>query len=298
MHGCSIARARYARQAVSLVACAARSNARLLGKVTCKTQLVLLALLASCGSPSELRVEGEHGFVRCHAEDPLPDRSWRRGPLSIARTGRQLRITGAPSNFRVAVVTNDGGRLSHSQEALHGVHLVILLGGIGDDAPTAGANAAFLDSLPAPVLFVAGGSDEHRILTPIFERDRDGVIDATRLRDITVGSTRLIPIAGAPEGRYARSNEACGVGAEDLELWPSSEAGPAPVALSWAAPSPMPGLLGVDAGSPLIRGIAARAGASRAIFAWPGEATGPFRAGSIEHPLVLEARPEGLGPAP
>ena len=252
---------------------------------------LLAALVCACGS-SELSVGGDTGYVRCYAAEPAPARQWRRGNLRLSRTDRELRIEGAPSEWRLAIFAGEGGSLP--AEDLRSTHadVIALVGGLGDTAAIARANLRLLESLGPPVLFVAGGRDERAVFTEVIGSDRDGIIDASALRSIAIGPITLVPVSGAPEGRYARSPRACGLARADVELWPSHEASPARYLLSWSAPTPTPALLGVEGGSDLVRSIGSRTGAAHAIFAWPVEAGGELHA--TPSPWILEAGASGL----
>lgn len=249
---------------------------------------MLLALaLSACDGDEALRVSGEHGYVRCLALDAPEARTWSVGSLRLALDERTLRIEGAPARAEVAVFTGpvDAGSIRALKRTRP--DLALMLGDLGPG----GARA--LAALGVPVLFVAGGADRHAELEALGELTgdaRDRVIDASRLRSIRIGKVELVPVPGAPGGRYAISNEACGLGEGDLraidEAVGEAETGVHRYLLSWAAPAGGPlsrGLAEVEAGSPVIAELAERVGAEGAIVAWPREHAGeaasePFRA--------------------
>lgn len=250
-------------------------------------------MLVACDGDEELRVSGEHAYVRCSLLEPPPPRTWRVGPLRLALEERALRIEGAPSSARVALFTGPVDAASVRALRSRRPHLALMLGGLGKTPAEAQRALDALAGLGVPVLFVAGGGDVRAALEAFehVEGDaRDHVIDASRLRSIRIGKVELVPAAGAPKGRYALSEDACGLGEDDVEAIADAVGDPGEgvrrVLVSWAAPAGGPlsrGLAGVEAGSPLVRELAQRAGAQGAVVAWPrehaGEATSePFRA--------------------
>lgn len=254
--------------------------------------LLLALALAACDGDEALRVSGEHGYVRCLALEAPPERTWSVGSLRLSLEERALRIEGAPARAKVAIFTGPVDAASIRALKRSRPHLALMLGDLGPSGPRA------LATLGVPVLFVAGGADRHAELEALAELSgdaRDRVIDASRLRSIRIGDVELVPVPGAPGGRYAISNEACGLGDGDLraidEAVGDAGDGVHRYVLSWAAPAGHPlsrGLAGVDAGSPEIEHLVERIGAEGAIGAWPREHAGesarePF--GAVAPPL-------------
>lgn len=246
-----------------------------------RVRLALAVLLCSCTcGGSALEVEGERGFVRCFAAEPIA-----RDHLQ----GRLLSIDIDTDPWTLVVLRGEGQTLGSLDAARRAMpELVVLLGGIGDDTQVAGQNVAALEALGAPVLFVASGRDERAVILRALEGRR--VIDATPLRLIRAGGLELVPVGGAPGGRYARTVGACGV--DDAEPYALDPSQGQRLLLSWAAPPPAPGLLGVEAGSPLVAEIAERAHATEGVFAWPEGVTTaePLRVFAGADPVVLEVR--------
>ncbi len=249
---------------------------------------MLLALaLAACDGEEALRVSGEHGYVRCLALEAPSERTWSVGSLRLSLEERTLSIEGAPARAKVAVFTGPVDAASIRALKRSEPHLALMIGDLG----SGGAQA--LAALGVPVLFVAGGADRRAELEALGELTgdaRDRVIDASRLRSIRIGAVELVPVPGAPGGRYAISNDACGLGESDLRAIDEALGDPRDgvhrYAISWAAPAGHPlsrGLAGVEAGSSEIQRLVARIGAEGAIAAWPREHAGesasePFRA--------------------
>lgn len=209
--------------------------------------------------------------------------------------GRRLSIEGAPSEWHLAAFS--GPVHASAVRSLGGrrPHLALMLGGVGDDDAEIGRTLTALGELGAPVLVIAGGADRHEALERAFGalegQTKDRVVDASALRSIRVGAIELVPLAGAPEGRYAITNEACGLSAADAEEVASAlEDRSADVhryVVSWAGPSATIGVASVEGGSARVSELIERTGAEGALFAWPSES-----AGRIERePLRVAVRP-------
>jgi len=244
---------------------------------------------AGCGEsvPSELRVSGPSGFVRCLALEPPRAREWRVGALSFALADRVLTLNGAGATQRVAVLTgpaptnDDGARVLRAVKARR-AQLVLVLGGLGDDRAHATRTAQALAATGIVTLFVAGGRDEPEVvsaaLAALDEDARDRVLEVTALERIVIGGNELVPIGGAPAGRYARSAGACGYTASDLDARAAAlgaaSAQTRRVLLSWAAASPAPGIERAEAGDAELARFAVRIGAEDALAGWPRELAG------------------------
>lgn len=239
---------------------------------------VCLAGCSSCGEAAELSVSGAHPYTRCHLAEPPEEGTYALGDLTLRFEGRALRIEGAPESTRLAIFAGPGqAALPEAPEA----DLAIVLGGLGDDP---GATLRALGGWTIPALVVAGGEERFEPLSDAFD-GLDGatgrrVINATLLRVIRLGKLELIVVPGAPNGRYVTAGQgACGFGEADLEGWDLD----APddrvrrYLVSWAGPSGTDatrGLLGAEAGSPLVARVMASVGAEGAVFAWPRTSTG------------------------
>jgi hypothetical protein len=252
---------------------------------------VLAMMLAgcSCGDDADaIRVSGDEGYVRCLAADAPEPRAWQVGALHLTTSeDRSLRIEGLPRSARVAVFR--GPMSASAVHALDRAALAVVLGGIAASRREADASLASLAALEVPVLLIAGGGDRHdalrEALAALEGGARDRIVDATPLRSIRLGAVELVPLAGAPEGRYARSSEACGLTEDDLDDVADDLGAPAHgvkrYLFSWAAPrgegasSASRGIGGVEAGSQALRDFAEHIGAVGAVFAWPVESPTP-----------------------
>ncbi len=236
----------------------------------------LCAVGCSCGAADALRVNGDtdHGYVRCLAGDPPSERSFSAGDVRVELEDRELRISNA-SKIAFAAGPGDAdlsGAIRRLRE--RGASVLILVGDLGSTRERATAQLRALARIGIPVLVVAGGADSYAVLEGAFsEVDEDRVIHASTLRSIRIGSVELVPLAGAPLGRYALSNDSCGFSEDDIgdiaDDLGAPEAGIIRYLLSWAAPTGVLGLVGVDAGSPQVTRLADRTEARGAIFAWP-----------------------------
>ncbi|MEQ8461408.1 MAG: hypothetical protein RLO52_14030 [Sandaracinaceae bacterium] len=240
---------------------------------------VCLTGCSSCGEAAELSVSGAHPYTRCHLAEPPEERVSAVGDLTLRfEDERVLRIEGAPSSLRLAVFAGPvGASVPEAPEA----DLAIALGGLGDEPLT---TLSALGEWGIPVLVVAGGEERFEPLSDAFEAlegdARQRVIDATVLRLIRVGKLELVVVPGAPEGRYVTAGEgACGFGEPDLAHWEmdAPDEGVRRYLLAWAGPAGTDatrGLLGAEAGSPLVARLMTSVGAEGALFAWPRSATG------------------------
>lgn len=165
-----------------------------------------------------------------------------------------------------------------------GVAFAVVLGDLGDDADAVDATLEALARLEMPVLVVPGGRDDATILSDRMEALEDGeserIIDVSGVDAVHVGGQTLLPVAGAPGGRYGRTADACGFTASDLEARAERIGGPEPETrrylLSWAAPAGgvAEGIAGADAGDEALATFAEAVGARGGLHAWPREAAG------------------------
>lgn len=248
-----------------------------------------LAVLTACGRsvPSELRVGGARGFVRCLALEPPSAREWQVGGLTLAIEERVLTIRGAASPLHVAAfagpapASDDGAQVLRAVKARR-PQLVLVLGGLGDDREQAAKVARALAATGLLTLFVAGGRDEPEVvaaaLAALDDDERDRVLDVTAIERVVLAGAELVPIGGAPGGRYARGLGACGHDAADLDARAVALGGTPDgmrrVLVSWAAASPAPGIDRADAGDAELERFARRVGAADALAAWPRERAG------------------------
>ncbi|AKF06735.1 hypothetical protein [Sandaracinus amylolyticus] len=282
-----------------------------------------------CGAAAPL-AGGPTPYARCAIADPPPARSARVGDLTWRIEDRSLAIEGLPESFPIALARGPAPfRDPLALDALGPARLLVVIGSLGDDEATATANVAALGQLSIPTLILAGGRDDpahlRAALDALEEPARDRVIDVSALRSVRIGTHLvLVPAAGAPEGRYARADTACGLGADDAEAIADALGDPGEgerrILLSWAAPAAI-GAEGGDAGSPSIAALASTIGARHALVAWPESHAGrvlssddavtafaPALAGpelvradgsrAPSRPLLLTIGPSGIGTTP
>jgi hypothetical protein len=225
------------------------------------------------------------------------------GELRARFEGRRLVLEGTPRPLRLTAAAGP----APSEASLRGhlaagsPSLVVVIGGLGDRAPLAARRLVVLAELEVPVLLVAGGRDRPSVWAEAWElaeerlsdKGDDGtaalarVIDAGPLEAIRVGGDELIPLAGAPAGRYAVADDACGFGPEDLERRAEALGEPPDGRrrwlVSWATPA-VPGLAdgfgGAEAADSGLAAFMKRVGATGGLFAWPRTAAGRAVTGS------------------
>jgi hypothetical protein len=198
---------------------------------------------------------------------------------------RELTIEGLPETFPVAIARGPAPfavSLDSTIEEIgqSGAKLTFVLGSLGDDEAATIASVSALSRLPMPVLVLAGGRDHPGDLQAAFEAQgepaRHRVIHVSGLRRIRIGnSLSLVPVPGAVDGRYARDEEACGIGIDDFEEI-ASELGEAGeerrLLLAYAAPlgsAVSIALEGAEAGSSSLASFAQSIGATGGFVAWP-----------------------------
>jgi len=271
--------------------------------VLARALLVWLSLGAGCSERARLSVEGPTPYARCLGRASSEAAPARIGGLALSVEQGGLSIVGLPRVPRLAVFSGPGpapwaapvdkgarpaatgpapgaGR-PRELEALAAAKpsLVLVLGELGDDAALARATASAFDGLGMPVLVVGGGRDSLETLAAADALPN--VVDVSPLRSVRLVSGKgpgparysLVPVAGALDGRYARSKEGCGYAEGDLgdREPPKAEAGERRVLVAWQAPQaleqPVEGL--ADGGSAPLAAFAKAIGASAGLFAWP-----------------------------
>jgi hypothetical protein len=231
--------------------------------------ILALSLAAGCGGEdAQLRVSGGTPYVRCLAGEP-------RVPAAFEeRFDAELRSLRIDDDSHEAVVFAGPGDADASTEirAVRTLRpdFVLVLGDLGSTVARARANVRALDAIGAPVFFVAGGADRLDVLDGALAGARR-VIDASRLRAIRFGDDQLVPLAGAPDGRYAIDAGACGFGRADVDALEVGH-GAHRTLVSWAGPPNAPGIDGRPGGSALVARAFRRVGAQRLLYAWPREA--------------------------
>jgi hypothetical protein len=263
--------------------------------------LYSLAGCRGCSRPGGLAITGEHPYTRCLAGDPPREDERKVGALTLHIQKRELRVDGLPSEPVLAAFSGPAFGPPPAEGAIAALraakpHLVLLLGDVGDDPKIAAATLAMLAKLQVPVLVLAGGRDTSpRIADAINQlpaEDSARIIDVTGLRRIEIGGDTLVPVAGALDGHYALSPEACGYADSDLDDFasaPTESARSRHWLIAWAAPA-SPGRFGVarpetgaDLGSVALAKLGERIGAQGGIFAWPHVQAGRASASAGAH---------------
>ncbi|MDH5493250.1 MAG: hypothetical protein OEY14_14955 [Myxococcales bacterium] len=229
----------------------------------------------SCGGAP--RSEGSHPYLRCAAlEVPEGQRAVGGCEIRIEDAAAALDCEGESV---IAIFQGPGSApIGDALDPLaQAARAAFVLGSLGDDAEQMARTLGALGEAGLPIFVLAGGADEAEALDEALSElggdAAEAVIDARALRRISIGAIDLIPLSGAPGGRYSRTDGCCGYGPQELEaLEDSLQAGRPTYLLSWAAPAGWPISLGmgdVDAGDPLLGAWARERGIQGGVFAWP-----------------------------
>jgi hypothetical protein len=239
-------------------------------------QLATIGLLAAgcadgCPADRALTVGGATPFVRCLAAEPPPARVVRVGSAVLEVRNRELSITGLGPVVRLAAFSGPAffaapgpGELSALRAA--SPNLLLLLGDLGDQPATAQATVARLSDLRLPTLVLAGGRDTWRSVGDALgslDPARPWLLDITALEAVHVGGVTLIPVAGAREGHYARTEQSCGYARKDVARIAgrlTAIGSAARIVVGWEAPE-----FGGRSAPDVVRELGAAAG----LFAWP-----------------------------
>ncbi|MCC7536827.1 MAG: hypothetical protein IT379_11465 [Deltaproteobacteria bacterium] len=265
--------------------------------------LALLSMLGGCdacscgGVPSSLRATGAAPFARCTAVQ-ADDREWSVAGLSLAIDDETLSVTGArPSRVAVAVTagpwpssaTAIAGEMDALVRALKQrvVSVVIVLGGVGDDAELAAPWVARLARVEAAVVLVPGMTERWDAVADVVEHvDDERVIDGTGLRRVVAGNLELVLLAGSDGGAYG-VRDACGFDGEDLRTLGAlaPRRGATRILVSTVAPrgvgpsAPGLGVAGAPAGSARLAAFARERRIAHVLSAWPVENAGLLHEG-------------------
>lgn len=180
---------------------------------------VMLASGCSCGG---LEVDGPTPYQRCVAMDPPSARDVTVGGVHLTVEDRTVTIE-APAPTRVAVARGPAGSGEPIVPGLDVLEasspsVVILLGDLGDGAGTEPASVAALvaalGQLTIPVLLLPGGRDAPSLRDAL---PSDGsIVDLMGVRAVRIGSLELVPLPGAPDGRYGTGG--CGLSGDDVAM--------------------------------------------------------------------------------
>jgi hypothetical protein len=262
--------------------------------------------LALFGAPgcSCSRLHGEVDdleFTRCaQIEAPAEGSYTLDKDLKVEVRDRVARVS-SDHELKIAAFTGPvEGPLSRADVAALAAaqaSVILYLGGLGDSVEAATASLQALAPLSRPVLFIAGGADRLPVVEAAFDElgdvPKSHLLNASGLRLLEIGAERFAIVAGAPLGRYALDEDACGFTQEDLD--DVRDAVPDRKGrtwlLSWAAPAGFGvtrGHGGREAGSPELAALAKAIGARGGLFAYPEVQAGtPARAGGDGFALVV-----------
>jgi hypothetical protein len=245
---------------------------------------LLLSLFAgpSCSCERRSAEVDDLSFKRCAQADAPKERTLNTAVLTLEVKDRHVEVK-PKGDLRIAAFTGPvGAALSRTDMAVltqAAPALVLWLGGLGDTPAIATANLASMATLHTPVLFVAGGADRLPVVEDAFD-DLEGdaaeqLIHASGLRELRVGKDRFALVPGAPDGRYAIDEDACGFVEADLDEVREALAGSfsgRTWLLAWAAPEGLgltKGYAGTDVGSPALGELARALGVHGGLFAYP-----------------------------
>ncbi len=242
--------------------------------------ILSFALLAACDGCGDAgaSVDGETPYIRCMAGDAPEARQASVGGVQIAVEEGVASLSGTGETFRLGAFAGAGDEPDVARSAVQalaalGVKFVIVLGGLGTTEDAAAANLRAIASAEVPALVVVGGADEASAVDDAL-RGLDGdararLLDGRRLHAVVAGGQAFIPVSGAPEGRYARTEGACGFSTADLEARAAALDGLGASRrwlVSWAAPA-AEGAHSVARGAGRLRRSARRAGRNLCVAA-------------------------------
>jgi hypothetical protein len=144
--------------------------------------------------------------------------------------------------------------------------LLLLLGDIGDQPATAHATLARLADLQLPTLVLAGGRETWRSVGDALrslEAKGSWLVDITTLDAVRVSGATLIPVAGARDGHYARSDQSCGYAREDVARMAArleALGAASRIVVGWEAP---------EFGGRSAPNVVREVGGAEGLFAWP-----------------------------
>jgi hypothetical protein len=243
--------------------------------------LVSLVLSQGCRCSALSGEVDDHGFTRCVQADPPAERKVRAGQRTLSVAGRVAELSG-PLPVRIAAFTGPvAGPLSATdvaEVAAKKPAFVWVLGGLGDDLASVHTSLAALAGLGVPVLLMPGGADRLALLSEglaaLSAGAADLLVSAAGLHELRVADERFALVSGAPDGRYAIDEAACGFTSEDTDTVAAAGKGPKGRSwlISWAAPAGLglttpPGA--PDVGSPALAALVSTLKARGGVYAWP-----------------------------
>lgn len=242
--------------------------------------LWLFLLLSGCCCGSGLTDDGPTPYVHCTRMEPPAARDVTVGSAHVVVEGGTVRIETATPG--IAVARGPAGCGEPIVPVLDliegtGAGVVILVGDLGDGGgATEEGLVALVDALGQlhlPVLLLPGAHDGAERVRDLVPGD-GGLVDLMGVREVQIGALTLVPLPGAPDGRYAASDEACGFDESDVGALASGSG--TRLLLAWAGPATgdarSAGLDGLEAGSPLVTRALEVTGAAHGLYAWPATA--------------------------
>lgn len=117
------------------------------------------------------------------------------------------------------------------------VDLLVLIGSAGREREAIRAQLEALLAIGPPLLILAGGDDSltelDRAIGSLGGDEKARLLDGRRLHLLRAGDARVALIPGAPEGRFAYDDSACGYDASDLRARLRA-ADPEPLIIAWS----------------------------------------------------------------
>jgi len=248
--------------------------------------LVLLAMnfASGCSCSGDLEGGGPTPYLRCTQMDPPDARDVTMGATRLEVIEREV-IIHAALPIRIVLARGPAGAgepLLPGLDAIeaHSPAMVVLLGDLGDGDGTADASVealrAALAELTVPVLLLPGGRDDGELVRDVLhDAESEHVIDLSGVRSVHIGPLELVPLIGAPEGRYALSERHCGFGADDIEGIAGEISAPSGLRLVLSTSAPATGdprtagIDGAEAGDALIAAALLRVQARGGLYALP-----------------------------
>ena len=226
-------------------------------------------LLVGCDcAASSSRVDGPHPYVRCLALEA------EAGPRVLGGVveGATLSLQNVEKLEFFAVRASSLSWLAEQETDA----LQVVLGGFAREEESA---VALLRALAArgPALLILGGGDDVEVFREALDEVGEAnLVSLLGIRRVDLGSTGMVVVHGAPGGRYARGDSACGYAPSDLGLL-RDDAEEGDLLVSWMLPAVEgidEGVIGHRVGDAALAEAAAASGLVGGVHAWPSEPAG------------------------
>lgn len=231
----------------------------------------MLLMLTGCDCGSEtLEVDGPHPYIRCLATEADEGPLESGGALVEGHT-LSLEVTTPVEFFSVRASS-----LPWLSENAGDDVLQVVLGGFARNAEEA---TPLLTALAGrgPALLILGGDDDVEVFQDALDDiSAPNLISLLGIRRVDFGSVGMVVVHGAPNGRYARGDSACGYSPEDLGVL-ADEAEEGDLLVSWMVPTGDAideGLLGQRVGDDALAQAATELSLEGGIHGWPSEQAG------------------------